>query len=164
MSVKGSTDPHLSCLDSFLAASFNYVSQLNLPIYIIGDVNSNILESDGLASKDLVSFYRSFNLLRLVTTTIQVTESISSLSDTKRVQEAKVLHSCINDHDLVYVNLRLKRPRIIHSLIHSFIPPCPTHPFIRLFIYSIPSFILCSATHSFMYSFLIGMRIVLKTN
>ena len=58
----------------------------------------------------------------------------------------------------------LKKPRTIHSLIHSFIPFCPTHPFIRLFIYSIPSFILRSATHSFMYSFLIGMRIVLKTN
>ena len=25
------------------------ISQLNLPIYILGDVNSNILQSDGLA-------------------------------------------------------------------------------------------------------------------
>ena len=30
---------------------------------------------------------------------------------------------------MVYINLRLKKPHTIHSLIHSFIPSCPTHPF-----------------------------------
>ena len=110
-------DTPLSCFDSDLAASFIYVSSLNLPVYILGDLNCNLLDSDGLASKALTNFYRSFNLSQLITTPTRVTESTTSLldvvlaSDTKQVREANVLQSSISDHDLVYVTLRLKKPR-----------------------------------------------------
>ena len=61
-------------------------------------------QSPSIASNDF-SIYYSFLRPQLQS------ESTSSHSDTKQVQEDKVLYSSINDHDLVYVTLRLKKPR-----------------------------------------------------
>ena len=110
-------DTPLSCFDVDLAISFMYVSSLNLPIYILGDLNCNLLDRECQTSEALSSFYRFLILSQLITTPTRVTASSKSLldvilvSDMKQVQKANVMHCSVSDHDLIYVMLRLKKPR-----------------------------------------------------
>ena len=87
------------------------------PIYIMGDFNCNILNNETRNSKALLDFCRSFNFSQLITSTTRTTDVSKSLlgitfaSNLKKVQKAKVLRSSINDHDLVFVVLLLKKAR-----------------------------------------------------
>ena len=42
------------------------MSLLNFPIYILGDLNCNLLNGDSRDVRALVDFYRSYNLSQLV--------------------------------------------------------------------------------------------------
>ena len=106
-----------SCFDSDFAANFVYASSLNAPIYILGDVNCNLLKPEAPDCKVLANFCSSYNLTQLITEPTRVTEQTSSLLDTifvsdiKQVRESFVMHSSVSDHDLVCLTLRLKKPR-----------------------------------------------------
>ena len=121
-------DTPLSCFEEDLNANFISASTLNMPIYILGDLNCNLLKSEGQDSKALTDFCRSYNLSQLIQTPTRVTESSKSLldvilaSEVKQVQKAEVLQSSVSDHDLVYVTLRLKkaRPKPVFITTRSF--------------------------------------------
>ena len=87
------------------------------PIYIMGDFNCNILNNETRNSKALLDFCRSFNFAQLITSPTRTTDVSKSLlgiilaSNLKKVLKAKVLRSSINDHDLVFVVLLLKKAR-----------------------------------------------------
>ena len=102
-----------SCFDSDLAANFVYGSSLDAPIYILGDLNCNLLKPEASDCKVLGNFCSSYNLTQLIKEPTRVTEQTSSLldiilvSDIKQVRESFVMHSSVSDHDLVYLTLRL---------------------------------------------------------
>ena len=107
----------LSCFDSDLTENFIYASSFNVPIYLLGDLNCRLENSNNPEAKVLINFCRSYNLSILITTPTRVTETSKSIldvilaSDTKQVQMATVMENSISDHDLVYVTLRLKKAR-----------------------------------------------------
>jgi exonuclease III len=117
-----------SCFDSDLAANFVYASSLGAPIHILGDLNCNLLKREASDCKVLGNFCSSYNLTQLIREPTRVTEHTSSLldiilvSDTKQVRESFVMHSSVSDHDLVYLTLRLKKPRTkpVYINIRSF--------------------------------------------
>lgn len=100
----------------------------NLPIYILGDLNCNLLNSEGQDSRALINFCHSYNLSQLIKTPTRVTESSKSLldviltSNVKQLQKAFVMQRSISDHDLVYVTLGLKkaRPKPVFITTRSF--------------------------------------------
>ena len=77
-------------------------------MYIMGDLNCNLLSTDCRESKSLTSFYESFNLWQLIAAPTRVTESSRSLLDvilasqTKQVVKAGVMDSSSSDHDMVF--------------------------------------------------------------
>ena len=107
----------LSCFDTDLTSNFISMSSLNFPIYILGDLNCNLLNGDSRDARALVDFYRSYNLSQLIDAPTRITESSKSLLDVilashaNQVQKAEVIQSSISDHDLIYVLLCLKKPR-----------------------------------------------------
>ena len=89
-----------------------------MPIYLLGDLNCRLENSNNPEAKVLINFCRSYNLSILITTPTRVTETSKSIldvilaSDTKQVQMATVMReNSISDHDLVYVTLGLKKAR-----------------------------------------------------
>ncbi|CAB4033454.1 RNA-directed DNA polymerase from transposon BS, partial [Paramuricea clavata] len=103
--------------DSDLITSYISALTLSHPIYILGDLNCNLLKTDNRDAKALNTFCHSYNLTQLINSPTRVTEGSKSLldviivSETKQVQKAGVMESSISDHDLVYVALRLKKAR-----------------------------------------------------
>ena len=110
-------DASLSCFDSDLTENFIYASSFNVPIYLLGDLNCRLENSNDPGANVLVNFCRSYNLSILINTPTRVTETSKSIldvilaSDTRQVQTATVMESSISDHDLVYVTLKLKKAR-----------------------------------------------------
>ncbi|XP_073228523.1 uncharacterized protein [Porites lutea] len=126
-------DTSLSCFDSDLTENFIYASSFNVPIYLLGDLNCRLENSDDPGAKALVNFCRSYNLSILINTPTRVTETSKSIldvilaSDTRQVQTATVMESSISDHELIYVTLRLKKARSkpIYITTRSFKHYCP---------------------------------------
>ena len=91
-------------------------------MYIMGDLNCNLLSTECRESKSLTSFYESFNLLQLIAAPTRVTKTHRSLLDvtlalqTKQVVKAGVMDSSISDHDMVFpvLHLKLSRPKTIY--------------------------------------------------
>ncbi|CAB4040195.1 Hypothetical predicted protein, partial [Paramuricea clavata] len=119
-------DASVSCLDSDLITSYISALTLSHPIYILGDLNCNLLKTDNRDAKALNTFCHSYNLTQLINSPTRVTEGSKSLldviivSETKQVQKAGVMESSISDHDLVYVALRLKKARTKPVFITGF--------------------------------------------
>ena len=111
--------------DIDLGASLISACLLNKPIYILGDMNCNLLQPDLLDSQALTNFIRAYNLTQIVTQPTRTTDSTETLidvilvSNAKQIIEAKVLSSSISDHDLAYVTLRMKRQRIQSTLVNT---------------------------------------------
>ena len=90
---------------------------MSKPIYILGDLNCNLLNSSDPASQVLVNFCTSFNLSQMITQPTRVTESSATLIDViltsheNLIIDTKVIPSSISDHDLIYAILKLKRQR-----------------------------------------------------
>ena len=71
----------LSYLDSDLTENFIYASSFNVPIYLLGDLNYRLEDSNNPEAKALINFCRSYNLSILITMPTQVTETSKSILD-----------------------------------------------------------------------------------
>ena len=97
-------DASLSCFDSDLTTSYISTSTLTFPIYILGDLNCNILKSNNQDAKALTDFSRSYNLTQLIHTPTRVNDASKSplyvilASEIKQVKKAEVMESSISDH------------------------------------------------------------------
>ena len=115
-------DTPLTCWENDLTTTLIYALSLDKPVYIMGDLNCNLLSTECRELKSLTSFYESFNLSQLIAAPTRVTESSWSLLDvilasqTKQVVKAGVMDSSISDHDMVFAILHLKvsQPKTIY--------------------------------------------------
>ena len=88
-----------------------------LDVIILGDLNCNLLQ-DNADSRALNDFCSTFNLTQLINQPTRATENGESLIDVvmttneKLIASNDVLMSTISDHNLVYISLKLKKPRI----------------------------------------------------
>ena len=97
-------------------------------MYIMGDLNCNLLNAECTETKSLTSFCESFNLSQLIASPTRVTDSSSSLigviltSQAKQVIKAGVIDCSIRDHDVIFADLRLKasRPKVTYVKTRSF--------------------------------------------
>ena len=102
-------------LDTVLGESLISTSLRSKSIYILGDMNCNLLQPELVDSQAFVNFCRTYNLNQMVTQPTRITDSTEVLldiilvSNMKQVIKAKVLPSSISDYDLLYVMLRLKK-------------------------------------------------------
>ena len=55
-------DTPLTCWENDLTTTLIYALSLDKPVYIMGDLNCNLLSTECRESKSLTSFYESFNL------------------------------------------------------------------------------------------------------
>ena len=107
----------LACFDNDLTPSFLSASSLNKPVYILGDLNCNLLNSESPDSRALTDFCRSFNLTQMINSPTRVTEETESLIDViitstpKQIKTTEVMHCSVSDHDLIYATLELKKAR-----------------------------------------------------
>ena len=107
----------LDCFDNELCDARTSAMPMNKPIYILGDLNCNLLNSSDPASQALVNFCTSFNLSQMITQPTRVTESSATLIDViltsheNLIIDTKVMPSSISDRDLIYAVLKLKRKR-----------------------------------------------------
>ena len=96
-------------------------------MYIMGDLNCNLLSTECRELKSLTSFYESFNLSQLIAAPTRVTESSWSLLDvilasqTKQVVKTGVMGSSISDHDMVFsiLHLKVSQPKTTHITTRS---------------------------------------------
>ena len=76
-------------------------------LYILGDLNCNLLNGDSRDTQALVDLYCSCNLSQLIDTPTRITKSSKSLLDVilashaNRVQKSEVIQCSIGDHDVV---------------------------------------------------------------
>ena len=110
-------DVSIDCFDTDLSPNLVTASLLNKPIYIIGDLNSNLLKPNIPESVALMNFCRMFNLTQTVSSPTRVTDSTATLLDViittnaNQIREVKITESSVSDHDLVYAVVRLKKQR-----------------------------------------------------
>lgn len=95
---------------------------MNFAIVILGDLNCNLLHSCPEANQ-LLDFITTFTLTQLVTKPTRITDASSSLidvimiTDNSIVSSSDVLTCSISDHNLVYVILTLRTPRVKPSYV-----------------------------------------------
>lgn len=117
----------LDCFDNELCDALISAMPMNKPVYILGDLNCNLLNFDP-ASQALVNFCTSFNLSQLIRQPTRVAESSATLIDVimtsheNSIIDTKVMPSSISDHDLIYTVLKIKRqrPKPVHITTRSF--------------------------------------------
>ena len=127
-SVYRPPDTPLTCRENDLTTTLIYALSLDKIVYIMGDLNCNLLSTKCRESKSLTSFYESFNLSQLIAPPTRVTESSRSLLDvilasqTEQVVKAGVMDNSISDHDMVFAGLHLKvsRPKTTYITTRSF--------------------------------------------
>jgi len=71
----------LSYFDSDLTENFIYTLLFNVPIYLLGDFNCKLENSNNPEAKALINFCHSYNLSILITTPTRVTETLKSILD-----------------------------------------------------------------------------------
>ena len=107
----------INCLDNELSIRLVEALYLNKPIFILGDLNCNMLNANDPLFQALTTFCLAFNLSQLVHQPTRVTETSKSLLDILLVSnknlviETKVIPVSISDHDLIYATLKLKKER-----------------------------------------------------
>ena len=110
-------DVSIDCFETGLSPNLVTASLLNKPIYIIGDLNCNLLKPNIPESVALMNFCRMFNLTQMVSSPTRVTDPTATLldviiaSNVNQIREVKIIESSVSDHDLVYAILRLKKQR-----------------------------------------------------
>ena len=96
-------DSDLSCFETDFGNTLTLALTFNKPIYIIGDLNCNVL--DNTTPNALLDFCQCFNLTQMVSKPTRITQSSSSLIDVvlaskkSLFKETKVIPSSISDHD-----------------------------------------------------------------
>ena len=64
-----------------MTATLIYALSLDKPVYIMRDLNCNLLNAECTGTKSLTSFCQSFNLSQLIASPTRVTDSPSSIID-----------------------------------------------------------------------------------
>ena len=106
-----------NCFDMDFSDTLIEALSLNKPVYILGDLNCNMLNVNDPACQSLTKFCSSFNLSQLINQPTRVTENSKTLIDVfltstpNLVAETKVVPVSISDHDLVFASLKLKKER-----------------------------------------------------
>ena len=106
-----------NCFDTDFSETLIEALSLNKPVYILGDLNCNMLDGNDPACQSLTKFCSSFNLSQLIKQSTRVTENSKTLIDVfltstpNLVAETKVIPVSISDHDLVFASLKLKKER-----------------------------------------------------
>ena len=101
-------DVSIDCFDTDLSPNLVTASLLNKPIYIIGDLNCNLLKPNIPESVALMNVCRMFNLTQMVSSPSRVTDSTGTLLDViitsnpNQIREVKIIESSVSDHDFVY--------------------------------------------------------------
>jgi hypothetical protein len=101
---------------------------LKKDIYILGDLNCNVLNSSDGGAKALLDFCSLFNLKQLIDQPTRTTELSTTLIDVVLVTNKSMVKSVgvtpvgISDHDLVHITLNFKksRPKPIYISYRSF--------------------------------------------
>lgn len=97
----------ITCINTDLSTSLVAALLYNNPVYILGDLNCNLLDPNIPESQTLIEFCQSFNLSQVVTKPTRLTDKSESLldvilvSNANQVLESDVLISSISDHDVV---------------------------------------------------------------
>ena len=105
-----------------LAESLMESLLLGLDVITLGDLNCHLLQ-DKAESRAINDFCSTFNLTQLIKKPTRVTENGESLIDVvmttneKLIASNDVLMSTISDHNLLYISLKLKKPRIKPSYV-----------------------------------------------
>ena len=102
------------CFDAEFGDAVISATSLSKPIYILGDLNCNLLKLCDPASQALLNFCTSLNLTQMIAEPTRVTKSSATLIDVilalnkNLVRAVKVMPVSISNHDLVYAVLKLK--------------------------------------------------------
>ena len=111
-------DCPLDCFDQELSESFISALTLGKDIFILGDLNCNVLDiSDGKAGA-LMDFCSTFNLTQVIKQPTRRTDLSETLIDviivTNKylVKTSGVRPVTISDHDLAFITLNLKCRRL----------------------------------------------------
>ena len=110
-----------TCFES-LSNSLTDALLLDLDIFVLGDLNCNLLGSSPEATS-LTDFASTFNLHQLIEKPTRITETTKSLIDVIMTTNVNVVTlsdavACsISDHHLVYVVMALKTPRLKPSYV-----------------------------------------------
>ena len=113
----------LSCLETNLKSSFVQALLLNKPIFILGDLNCNVMK-DCPENTALGNFMFEMNLNQLIITPTRITDTSESLIDviitsaSHLVNERGVMDTIISDHLPVYAVLNMKLPNQATTSIH----------------------------------------------
>ena len=89
-------DCTLDCFDGEFAESFISASTLKKDIYILGDLNCNVINSSDSGAKALSDFCLSFNLKQLISQPTRITESSTTLIHVGQNTVRKI-HTMINN-------------------------------------------------------------------
>ena len=98
---------------------------MNIPIFILGDLNCNLLNANDTGSKCLLDFCNGFNLTQLIERPTRTTETSESLIhvilafNKSLISKTNVFTNSISDHDLIVASLNLKKPRATHTYIST---------------------------------------------
>lgn len=96
---------------------------LDKPITILGDLNCDGLKKTGTEYKALEKFCTDMNLKQLITKPTRITATTESLLDVILVSSnnsvlvSGVIHRPISDHSIVFVKLKVKKPKITPQYI-----------------------------------------------
>ena len=71
------TDTSLCCFDTDLSGTLTSALSLNKPIYIIGDLNCNVLNTNDPGQSALLNFCNCFNLTQLVEEPTRITDILA---------------------------------------------------------------------------------------
>ena len=99
----------------------------NKPIYILGDLNCNVLDANDPGQCALSNFCTCFDLTQMVDNPTRVTEHSRTLIDViltsseNNIKQTKVIPNSISDHDIVMSILALKkcRPKPVYVSVRS---------------------------------------------
>ena len=90
---------------------------LNHDVYVLGDLNCNLLHPQDHGFQAVNNLCSIFNLTQVIKQPTRITESSETLidvifaSNTSLIREAKVVPAPFSDHDLVFISLGLKKKR-----------------------------------------------------
>ena len=108
----------LSCFKNYLCFSLNSAMSLNIPIFILADVNCNMLWPKEKEAEALHDFCDSFNLTQVINKPKKLLSSSSPLLTLLLLKKQtwqrkhKLFHTQISDHELIiFATLQLKKPR-----------------------------------------------------
>ena len=88
----------LECFDSDFSNMLVSALSFNLPVYILGDLNCNLLCLQDPAAQALMKFCSFFNLSQVINCPTRITESTETLIDIALVSNADLVKECFTVH------------------------------------------------------------------